>query len=592
MLAKFRNYSIKVKLLCYFLISVLLPIIIIGVFGNYIYSKSIEHEAQKHTTQMIEQVKTNIECHIKSIEDIIYYISKDSSVIDLLQIKSNLDDGRIDTETNVRKILTNYTERHQEIAGILIVNENGFYVSNEIYKIARDSLTNEEWYQDATSHIEQLRLISRPIGRNITTKVNYGENIISIVKAIRNPSNNQTGVILIDIKTDTIKDIINNVSFGKDGFIYIMDDNDEIVYSPINKIVYRVKSSWLKNKNIIIKNIKGSNFKILANKSNYTNWKIIGVFSLDETLSAVINMRHYTVLIAIVTLIIATIASLFFSTSIAKPIAKLNGLMQRVKGGDLDVKFSSKYNDEISQLGYNFSDMVEEIQKLIDMVYVEQKSKREIELKMLQAQIKPHFLYNTLDTINWMAQKKDADDIVEIVNALTDLFRIGLSKGEEIITISEEIKHIYSYLKIQKVRYDEKIDYKINYSEDIKDYKILKLILQPIVENAIYHGIRQKRGKGIISINLYEEDNYVKIIVTDSGAGLSIDQVSDIQKILDRGKSEQHYKGYGLFNVNERIKLTFGKEYGIKIYSELGKGTKVKIWHPKIKGEGGSICTK
>jgi two-component system sensor histidine kinase YesM len=593
LLKKFRNYTIRVKLLCYFFAVVLLPITILGLFGNVIYTKSVEHEAENHTTQMIGQVKTNIEFHIKSMEDIIYYISKDPNVVESLQIKNSLDSKRVDLETKVRNILTNYTEKHKEIAGILIVNDNGFYVSNEIYRIARDPLTNEKWYKDAINHMGELRLISRPIGRNITTKNNYGANIISIVKAIRDPNNSEVkGVILIDIITDIIKDIINNVSFGKNGFVYIMDDNEEIVYSPINKIVYRVKASWLKNKQNIIKKIKGNNYQILTDKSNYTGWKIIGVFSLNETLSAVINMRHYTILIAIITLLIASCASLIFTSSIAKPVAELNNLMQKVKGGDLDVKFYSPYNDEISQLGNNFSDMVEEIQKLIDMVYVEQKSKRESELKMLQAQIKPHFLYNTLDTISWMAQKKEADDIVEIVNALTDLFRIGLSKGEEIITIGEEMKHIQSYLKIQKVRYDDKMDYQINYNKGIESYKILKLILQPIVENAIYHGIKQKRGKGLIVVNIYEEDDLVKIIITDSGAGLHQDQVQEIQEILDRGKAKQHYNGYGLFNVNERIKLTFGPQYGIHIYSKFGEGTKVEISHPRIKGEDSIICGK
>ena len=212
------------------------------------------------------------------------------------------------------------------------------------------------------------------------------------------------GVILIDLKLDKIKQVIESITLGKSGFLYIMDGTGDIVYAPVNPIVYRVRSEWFAGSTSIVKTIQGSDFQIIYKDSAYTNWKTIGVFSLNETLKEVTNLRHYSIFIGIVTLVLAVVAAFIFTASIAKPLSKLRGLMKRAEEGDLSVRFNSKYNDEIGQLGNSFNTMIKEISNLIEMVYIEQRRKREAELKTLQAQIKPHFLYNTLYTIQWMAR--------------------------------------------------------------------------------------------------------------------------------------------------------------------------------------------
>lgn len=582
----FKIENIRSKLLLYFFTLILLPIITLGVLGNVIYSKSIEDQANIHTGQMIEQVTRNVEFYIKDMENIVYYLSNDPQVIAFFQFKSG-GSGESSEEINkeVRRILKSYTDIHSEIAGILVVNDHNHYISNGMERISRDPLTDEIWYKRAFASPKTIQLFSKPIGRNIAATSNYSaDEVVSIAKAVIDPvAGKRLGVILIDLKLEKIKQVTESITLGKSGFLYIMDANGDIVYAPVNSIVYRVRNEWLiDSNNSIVKTIQGSDFQIIYKDSVYTNWKTIGVFSLNETLKQVTVLRHYSIFIGIITLVLAVVAAFFFTASIAKPLSKLRSLMKRAEEGDLSVRFNSKYNDEIGQLGNSFNNMITEIRNLIDMVYVEQRRKREAELKTLQAQIKPHFLYNTLYTIQWMAQEHGAQDVVNIVGALGNLFRIGLSKGKEMISVHEELEHVRSYLAIQKARYEDKLTYEVNFDENILNYSVLKLILQPLVENAIYHGINARRGGGKITITAKREDGKLYFSVVDNGIGITKEKLQEIRQLLERTGLEPVNTGFGILNVHERIQLSFGSEYGLTYTSVYEEGTKVEIWHPLL----------
>lgn len=578
-----KGENLRFKLLLYFFTLILLPTVTLGVLGNVIYSRSIEDQATAHTGQMIEQVTRNVEFYIHDMENIIYYLSDDPQIIAFM--KHQNDDDSEDMMQESRRVLKTYSAVHQEVAGILVVNDNNFYISNGMDRISRDPLTEESWYKRAFASPKMIHLFSKPIGRNIKATLNYsGDEVVSIAKAVMDPlTGRRLGVILIDLKLEKIKQVIEAITLGKNGFLYIMDANGGIVYAPINPIVYRVKNEWLTNyNNSIVKTIQGSEFQIIYKDSTYTNWKTIGVFSLNETLQEVTNLRHYSIMIGIITLVLAVIAAFFFTASIAKPLSKLRMLMKKAEEGDLSVRFNSRYNDEIGQLGNSFNNMIKEISNLIDMVYVEQRRKREAELKTLQAQIKPHFLYNTLYTIQWMAQEHGAQDVVKILGALANLFRIGLSKGKEMIQVHEELEHVGSYLAIQKARYEDKLTYEIHYDEEIIHYRVLKLILQPLVENAIYHGINARRGDGKIIITGSVKEGKLYFSVVDNGIGITKEKLKEIQELLDGNHVEPAAAGFGIFNVNERIRLSFGKEYGLIYTSVYEEGTKVEVWHPLI----------
>lgn len=580
----FMNKSIGSKLIFYFFGVVLAVTITITILGNLLYRNSINFSQNENTNQIIKQINNNIESYVNNTENIINYMSIDPRILKFLKDNKFEND---DIEDDAYKSIYNYTKFNSEIAGIMVVNSNGGYISDVMNKVSRDSLTNEEWYSKACNEPEYIHLFTKPIGRNIDNIFRYSaDEVFSMSKAVIDSSTKEIkGVILIDIKLDAIKNIIENSKPGTAGFIYIMDNNNEIVYTPVNNIVYRIKNEWIEdiNNEIIIKNINGENYQLNKVISQYTGWKTVGVFPESESLRVTEDIKYYSLIVAIIALIIAEILVIVFTKSIVKPIHKLRKLMKKAQGGDLTVSFNAKYDDEIGELGNSFNVMVKEISNLLNLVKIKERDKRIAEMNVLQAQIKPHFMYNTLDTIRWMAEEHNEDDIVEIIEAFTNLLRISLSKGKEIISVDEEMNHIKSYLIIQKIRYEEKLDYEIEFDENILDYKLIKLILQPLVENAIYHGIKEKRGKGRILITGKEQRNSLCFSVIDNGKGIKEEELNRINKMLESGYEEKNEMGYGIYNVNKRIKLLYGDEYGLLYESIYGEGTEVKITHPIIR---------
>lgn len=545
-----------------------------SLLGGNIYKKSLEGEANLQTDQMLDQVWNNIEIIIQENDNIMYYLAKENDVEQFMGQKE--PSQSIEKAVNAK--IQVYKDRHPEISGAIVVNQYDHFISNEMIRVSRDPLTEEPWYTKAIQSPDKIHLISNPIGRNLRNKLSYQvNNVLSLVKAVENPITKEVeGVILIDLKLDFIKKVIESIKLGKSGFIFIMDNEGSVVYSPVNSTVYRIHPNWVEEDESqpIEKEIENDKFQIIYNTIPDIDWKIVGVFSLDETTEVVSKVQGFALIIAVITLIIGSIVSMFFASTITKPIKKLMTLMGKVEEGRLDLRFHTRYNDEVGQLGNSYNHMIQEVERLIELVYTEQKSKREAELKILQAQIKPHFLYNTLDTIQWMAKESKAYKIVEMVSALTTLFRIGLNKGNEFITVEEEIEHVKSYLIIQMTRYESKIEYEIEVDETVKNFQVLKLTIQPLVENAIYHGIRNKRGLGKISINIHSKDNTLIFSVKDTGIGIEEETLNQLNHSL-KTMSDEQKKGYGLYNVNERIKLSHGSQYGIEVHSEYTKGTTV-----------------
>lgn len=578
------NKSIGDKLIFYFSGVILAVTITITTLGNLSYKNSINFSQNENTNQIIKQINNNIESYVNNTENIINYMSMDPRILKFLN-DNKLENN--DMEDEAYKSIYNFIKFNPEIAGIMIVNNNGGYISDVMNKVSRDSLTTEEWYSKAYNDSENIHLFTKPIGRNIDNIFRYSaDEVFSMSKAVIDSTTNEIkGIILIDIKLDAIKNIIENSKPGTAGFIYIMDSNKDIVYTPVNNIVYRIENKWLEdiNNRIIIKNINGENYQLTKITSNYTNWETIGVFPESESLRVIKYITYYSLGVAILALIIAQILVIIFTRSIVNPIQKLKKLMKRAQEGDLTVSFNAKYSDEIGELGSSFNTMVKEIDNLISLVQIEEKNKRIAEMNVLQAQIKPHFMYNTLDTIRWMAEEHNEEDIVEIIEAFTNLLRISLSKGKEIISVKEELSHVQSYLTIQKIRYEDKLDYDIEFDENILNYKVIKLILQPLVENAIYHGIKEKRGNGKIIIICRVEGNSLYFIVQDDGKGMEKEVLDKINKTLINSNEKGNEIGYGIFNVNARIKLIYGEEYGLTYKSIYGEGTVVELKHPIIE---------
>lgn len=287
-----------------------------------------------------------------------------------------------------------------------------------------------------------------------------------------------------------------------------------------------------------------------------------------------------SILIAVLIAVVAVSAVMIVS-GILQPIRQLNSVTEKIAQGDFNARAQVNSDDEVAELAVSFNKMAGNMQSLIDKVKEDEHKMRKADLRLLQEQIQPHFLYNTLDTIVWLIESNEPDEAVTMVVTLSDFFREILSKGKEFISIKEEEKHISSYLQIQEMRYRDILEYDIQLDQVIYKYQILKLTLQPVVENALYHGIKYKRAKGCIHIHGEKEGDIIRLTVRDDGVGMDEEELAQLRQQIEKPCQETE-KGFGLANVNERIHMYFGYEYGMKIESEKGKGTTVEIVIPAI----------
>ena len=575
-----RNIRFRTRMAVSYIALSLVPFLAFTAICGGVMLNQARQTAEAHTTQLIDQVSSSIDVYISSFEKTALSVA-----LDLQQegAMDSADQWKALEEVNRRK-LENIASSYPEIAGILVASSDDQYISTGMQRISSDSFARENWYINAQSHPDELVLISDITGRNIVTNEDYSvDDVFSLAKAVRGTDGEVKGVILFDIRHDIIKDAINRASVSENGFVFVLDQSDNIVYSPVNKVVYRIDPAWFQSVQTITTRINGGNYQISSLASSYTGWKTVGVFSLDEVMKGFNTILWVFLMCICVLVALVLYVSFAMASTITRPISKLQRLMKEAEEGNLSVRFNSRYNDEIGQLGNSFNHMVARIDALILQVYQEQQSKRDAELRTLQEQIKPHFLYNTLDTISWMARDYNAQDIVKLVDALTSMFRIGLSRGQDFITMKNELTQVTNYLYIQKIRYKDKLNYEIHEDQSIASCMVPKLILQPLVENAIYHGIKLKRGGGTIWVSTsHDEDGDMQLTVRDNGAGITPEHLAELRKQLDSPLPFENKKSFGLFYIEERIRLCYGPGYGLHLDGGPDLGMTITINLPAM----------
>jgi two-component system sensor histidine kinase YesM len=307
----------------------------------------------------------------------------------------------------------------------------------------------------------------------------------------------------------------------------------------------------------------------------FSSLQVIEASEINEAMSRQSN-RYFriNILLTVIVVIVGGFSFWYISGSLMNPIEKLLRMSNKISEGDFSHRVELSTSDEFNDLATSMNTMSEQIELLMEKGIEEQKQMQIMEHKVLQAQIRPHFLYNTLDAIIWAAEADNMKDVITLVTSLSSFFRISLSHGIDIIPISDEIEHVRNYLIIQQIRYYDVLTYEINVDDDIPEKKILKLMLQPLVENALYHGIKHIRKRGRITVNIKNEGNKLRFTVTDNGIGMSKETLAKLKYDINHGSGE---KGYGLFNVNRRLKLYYGLNEGIEIKSKYKKGTEVSF---------------
>ncbi|WP_132014632.1 cache domain-containing sensor histidine kinase [Hydrogenispora ethanolica] len=418
--------------------------------------------------------------------------------------------------------------------------------------------------------------------------------------------------IVVNLDREVILEYLGQIYSGAGNWIAILDERGHEVVSGRDRT-----TRWLLQDRAALRQIaagqqgrfrrryQGANYSISYQGMAVAPWKIVNIQSEKVLLKKVNAFGAFLFILTAASIAGGLVLTLFLSRSITQPLAALESAIQKVTRRDFDVTFVYRYRDEVGQLGQSFNFMVGEIKGLIqklneyiarlreekEKVRSEQVLKRRAELKALQAQINPHFLYNTLESIRWMADKSGADDISRMTIALSTLFRTGLNKGREFITIGDELENVASYLTIQKMRYGDQFDFTIDLPEGLQRLMTVKLILQPIVENAIYHGIKEKDGAGVIRICVRRVAGSadLELLIEDDGRGIHPAKLELINQRLAGGMPaaalSSEGEGYGIYNVNERIRLYFGDRYGLKFASKWERGTVVRILIPALNQE-------
>lgn len=298
-----------------------------------------------------------------------------------------------------------------------------------------------------------------------------------------------------------------------------------------------------------------------------------------EYQNSFVTMLRFSVIVFGGIFILILLLSYYIPLSITRPIRRLSEVTDQVAKGDLSVRSDVRTGTEVAMLNDSLNSMIDKINELLEQVKKEQIRLRKAEFELLQSQINPHFLYNTLDTIVWLAESGEQKEVVSMVGSLSDFFRASLNQGKDIVSIKEELLHVRSYLEIQQVRYQDILQYEIHVPEELEKYMIPKITIQPLVENALYHGIKNKRGKGKIVITGLKEKNSLFLIVEDNGIGIRKEQLLQVRNKIN-GKALEGKDSFGLYNVNERIRLNFGEGYGIFVESCYGEGTTIKVKLP------------
>lgn len=585
--------TLKLKIIGIFTILTIIPLSIVGIVS---YSKSfstIEKNISHSTEQIAEQLNTSIDLIFKDSIKLLRIGSYDNTS-DFLISKDQFE--RYESAKMIGELFKQFRsiqEFDKQIRGISIIGLNGTSISERegVYTLRKDvkeiNTINTILEQPWNIHIIPTQKVEH------TFREMYS-GVISVGTAIFKLSTNEVcGAIIVDVDRAAIEEILNNITIGSTGRFWIVDNNGEIIFAPKDYPTDSMLDGNTINQIIESKKIKGNFIDktkkeeelIIYNTLNRNGWKIIGKVRLDEIISSVYDIRNITISVIVVSIIFVFILNVFITEKLTYPIRNLKKKMKVAEMGNFEVRAECKNTDEIAELCHSFNKMIKKIKELHENSIVEHENSRKSEFKAMQAQINPHFLYNTLDSIVWAVEVNKKDQVVEMTKALSIFFKTVLSEGKEWITLRDETEHVRSYLRILKMRYRDILEYEINLSEDILNYKILKLTLQPIVENAIYHGIKNKRTLGMITITgKVTDDNMLLLEVTDNGQGMTEEMLQEvIENMNNFSEDDTRTSGFGLKNINQRIKLYYGEQYGLLMESEYKKGTKVSIIVP---GEG------
>lgn len=570
---------------------IMVPFTLIGVcaimilaFGLYIrFTNTAKEMVTEKNIQIMEQTNQAMNNYLKEMmqvsDSVYYHILKQEDV-------SNADVGE--------SVELLYNANQDKVVNIALFDMKGEVVYGVPSSTAKknSSPRKEKWYLDAASNIENLHF-SLPYVQNIfdTPDASY-RWVVSLSRYVEleHEGKVEDGILLVDMNFSGIEQILKNVNLGSSAYLYLMDQNGEIIYHPRQQLLY---SGLAEEDNRHVKDYEDGGYVIefqgrqrlnTVKTVGYTGWKLVAVVPMEEVVSSYQDLRYYILILSVCLIIVLIWVSTVVSEKLTIPIERLEDSVESLEAGNLETEIAISGSEEIRHLGKSVQSMVNQMKRLMEEIVMEQEMKRRTEFEALETQINPHFLYNTLDSIVWMIENGKNEGAVKMVTSLARLFRISI-RGRSIVPVRDELAHAEYYLAIQNIRYKNKFAYSVEVKEDVKDYATVKLILQPMIENSINHGMAhmEKDDGGGIIVRAYTDGDNLIMEVEDNGCGMTQERIS---QILNGGEYVRSKAGgIGVGNVNERIRLHFGREYGVEIISEPDEGTIMRMRMPLQKTE-------
>lgn len=597
----YSNLSIKYKILINFWIIIFIISFSLGYYSFYISSENIKNKMSAANLEIARQIDSSINFLQQDVIDISTFLGIDPSVQSVLRTgydlpsknEGFLNPGDILVGHSLKFIVNLMSSKsYISLVGFYKndINFTPYYISNDLsfemepfsevqnspsYKKALAEKGKPVWYLIKGGHQDFIK-------NNTKTQIFIGKIVNDLI------TSKSIGFLLIGMDEKSFKKTYSNNLHSEKESVAIVDSNGVLLsstgpdfYSFADKDQPFIKAAEKNKEGYLYDTIYGRNMLVAYSSNNYSHWKVYYAIPADVLTKDVNSIKIVTVVIISACILFSLPLILLISFPLTKPLNTLLNSMKRFQKGNFNEKVEYKYNDEIGELSKGYNHMVAEIRNLVDTVYIAQIKEREAELNALQAQINPHFLYNTLDTILMKAEGCKENEIADMIYSLSRLFRLSLNRGKGVIQVAKEKELIEHYLALQKIRFKNRLSYQINIDEDILEYSIPKLILQPFVENSIIHGIESQKRDGIVIVTGCLVGNEIKFTIEDNGVGMEQEKLKRLHEPEDNeginAANSAAPGGYAITNVNDRLKLAYKDSYSLNFTSEPGKGTKVEI---------------
>lgn len=593
MIVKLIRKSVKSKLFIIYVAVISLPIILFGGISYTMSTASLERDYTNYQGRINQQIVRTMEENLANLKR--QSMAVYSNLDDIIHVLSLTDEimgtEYLSTYNRVSNYLNSLIQSNENLYAITLLSTDGsvlYYSGRQGSAINLYNVKNEPWFAE-TMDLKGMPLIMEPHrNKYIDAGSPNNKSVISISRSIINLQTGQpAGLIVFDQEVSHFSNIVSTIEWENNQHFMVVGNSGAVIYSDAalspayyDKLIERSHANISGSFKL---GIESREWLVNFSGSEKYQWKVISAIPLSELKEKNLFLRNINLVLLTVLILFAFVLSLYFSHVVTSPLKKLLFSLRKLSKGDLSTRVAVRGEDELSQIGVAFNAMVQNIENLIQQNYQIGLLKKQAELDALQSQINPHFLFNTLTSILSVIDKRDFAKSATMIKSLSAMFRYSLSKGKYIVSFSEELEHVKKYIYIQECRFADRYQVSYDIDDDVLSYGIVRLSLQPLIENAFIHGLDPKEGKGTLRITAKSSKDMFFIYIVDNGAGIEDDKLQRINQSLEWNgdfSTNPYSEHMGIFNVNARIKLTYGTQYGLKLYMNNRSETVVKITLP------------